>query len=148
MECVYKISLLIMYMYIICLHDNTMIAFIILLYEVKGCTTLKGKESLEVDDIKDISEIVHAALMELNKLSDDIKEAVVTGKEVESYRKQSSKLQVLYEAANIGNTPLAPQFTEVSSAIKDCVTKLEKLTEYRLKLTVVMDYCKCISKGM
>ena len=98
--------------------------------------------------MKDISEIVHTALVKLNKLSDDIKEAAVTGKEVESYRKQSSKLQVLYEAANIGNTPLVPQFIEVSIAINDCITKLEKLKEYRLKLTVVMDYCKCISKGI
>ena len=98
--------------------------------------------------MKDISEIVHAALMKLIKLCDDIKEAAVTGKEVESYRKQSSKLQVLYEAANTGNTPLVPRFTEVSIFIKDCVTKLEKLKEHRLKLTVVMDYCKCISKGM
>ena len=98
--------------------------------------------------MKDVSETVHTALLELNKLSDNIKKGAVTGKEVESYKKQTSKLQVLYEAANTGNTPLVPQFTEVSSAIKDCVKKLEILKEYRLKLTVVMEYCKYISEGM
>ena len=113
---------------------------------VKACTTLTRKESLEVDDMKDISETVHAALLQLNNLSDDIKNGIVTGKEVEGYRKQA-KLQVLYEAANIGKSPLVPQFTEVSIAIQVCVKKLEILEEYRSKLSVVMEYCKCISKG-
>ena len=100
--------------------------------------------------MKDISETVHAALLQLNNLSDDIKKGVVTGKEVEGYREQISKnkLQVLYEAANIGKTPLVPQFSEVSSAIEECVKKLRILKEHRVKLSVVMEYCKCISKGM
>ena len=98
--------------------------------------------------MKDISETVHVALLQLKNLSDDIKNGAVTGKEVVSYRKQTRKLQVLYEAANIGNTPLVPQFTEVSIAIEECVKMLGILKEYRLKLSVVMEYCKCISKGM
>lgn len=98
--------------------------------------------------MKDISETLHTVLLQLKKLSDDIKSGAVTGKEVESYRKQTGKLQVLYEAANTGKTPLVPQFTEVSIAVEECVKIIGILKEYRLKLSVVMEYCKCISKGM
>ena len=100
--------------------------------------------------MKGISETVHAALLQLNNLSDNIKKGAVTGKEVKGYREKiiKSKLQALYEAANIEKTSLLPQFTEVSSAIEECVKKLGILEEYRLKLSVVMEYCKCISKGM
>ena len=97
--------------------------------------------------MKEISEIVHAALIELTKLCDDIKKATVTGKEVEIYKRQSSRLQVLYEAANIGVTPLVPQFNEVKDAVEDCVKKLAAVKQYRSKLLVVVDYCKHISKG-
>ena len=117
-------------------------------FKVKGVVTLQNKKSLEVDDVKDISEIVYSALLRLNKLSVDIKEGAVTGKEVESFRKQISKLQVLYEAANTGNTSLVPQFIEISDAIEVCVEKIEAVKLYRSKLNVVMEYCKCISKGM
>ena len=117
-------------------------------HKVSGCVTIQSKESLEVDDIEDASGIVHSALLRLNKLSVDIKECTVTVKEVEIYRKQISKLQILYEAANTGNTLLVPQFTEISDAIKTCVRKIEAVKEYRGKLNVVMDYCKFISKGM
>ena len=101
-----------------------------------------------MDDIKDISEIVHSALVTLNKLSVDIRGYTVTVEEAESYRKQISKFQSLYEAANIGHTPLVPQFAEISNGIEACVQKVVAVKEYRSKLNVVMDYCKCISKGM
>ena len=101
-----------------------------------------------MDDLKETSEIVHAALRELTKLYNDIKKATVTGREIENYRRQSSRLQVLYEAANIGSTPLAPQFNEVKDAVEDCVKKLAAVKQYRSKLLVVVDYCKHISKGM
>ena len=101
-----------------------------------------------MDDIKNISEIVHSALLTLNKLSVDIKKYTVTGEEAESYKKQISKFQALYEAANIGNTPLVPQFVEISNGIKACVQEVVAVKVYRSKLNVVMDYCKCISKGM
>ena len=123
-------------------YDDTVIFFC---YTVKGFDVLKRKESLEV---KRISETVDTALRELNNLFDNIKKGVVTWKEVESYRKQTGKLQILYKAANAGKTPLVPQFTEVSIAIQECVKKLEILKEYRLKLSAVMEYCKCISEGM
>ena len=98
--------------------------------------------------MKETSEIVHAALIELAKLYNDIKKAKVTGKETEIYRRRSSRLQILYEAANIGVTPLVPQFNEVKDAVEDCVEKLAAVKQYRSKLLVVVDYCKHISKGM
>ena len=86
--------------------------------------------------------------MEVVKLYDAIKKGTVTGKEIENYTEQASRLQVLCEAANTGSTHLAPQFTQFSSAIQVCVKKLETVKDYRLKLVVMMDYCKRISKGM
>ena len=73
---------------------------------------------------------------------------MVTGKEVEDYRKQTSKLRAVYEAANIGNTLLVPQFAKVSTAIQVCMKKLATVKEYRSKLVVVVNYCKRISEGM
>lgn len=121
---------------------------LIFFYKVKGCATIKRKENLEVDDLKKISDIVHAALLEIAKLYDDIKKSTVTGKEIENYKEKAGRLQVLCEAANTGSAQLAPQFTQFSSAIQVCVEKLKVVKDYRLKLVVVMDYCKRISKGM
>ena len=101
-----------------------------------------------MDDIKNISEIVHSALLRLNKLSVDINQCTITGKEAESFKEQITKLQILYENANTGITPLVPQFADISDALKACVQKLEGVKVYRSKLNVVMDYCKCVSKGM
>ena len=98
--------------------------------------------------MEETSEIVHAALLELTKLYSDIKKGTVTGREIESYRRQISRLQLLYEAAYIGTTPLACQFSEVKDAIEDCIKKLTAVKQYRSKLLVVVDYCKHISKGM
>jgi len=107
-----------------------------------------GKEPVEVDDLKDTNEIVHAALLELAKLYDDLIKSKVTGREVENYRKHANSLQVLCEAANLGSSQLAPQFTEIDSAMQNCVDKLNTIKEYREKLAVVMEYCKPItSKG-
>ena len=117
--------------------------------KVRGCARIKGKgSSFEVDDFKEACEIVHAALLELTKLYNDIKKATVTGKEIENYRRQSDRLQALYEAANIGSTPLAPQFNQVTNALEDCVKKLAAVKQYRSNLLAVADYCKHISKGM
>ena len=115
--------------------------------EVKECATLQSKGSLKVEDMKDINEFVHAALLKLKDLSVNIKTGAITGKEVEVYAEQINRLQDLYEAANIGVNPILPQFTEISDAIKDSVNILEAVKEYRTKLGVVMDYCKCISEG-
>ena len=113
-----------------------------------GCTTIRRTESsLKVDDLKDTSEIVHAAVLELIILCNDIEMGKVTGKEIENYRQQINGLQVLYEAANIGSTNFAPEFVKVNDGIKDCVKKLTKVKEYRSKLLVVVYYCKQISKG-
>ena len=101
-------------------------------YKVIGCGTIRSKESsLEVDDLKETSEIVHAAVLELTTLYDDIEMGKVTGKEIQNYRRQINVLQVLYEAANIGSTKLAPEFVKVNDGIKDCVKKLAKVKEYR-----------------
>jgi len=85
----------------------------------------------------------------LAKLYDDLTKSTVTGREVENYRKQANSLQVLCEAANLGSSQLAPQFTKIDSAMQNCVDKLKTVKEYRVKLAVVMEYCKPISsKGM
>ena len=115
---------------------------------VKGCGTMKRKDPLKVDDVKETSEIVHAALKELNFLPDNISKGVVTGKEVENYKKQSNRLKVLCEAGNIGKSKLVPQFAEISVALQVCVDKLNMVKEYRVKLIVVKDYCNLISQGM
>ena len=134
---------------IIGLHVHSNCVYNFAFYKVRGCATIKSKgASFEVDDLKETSEIVHAAILELRKLYNDIKKATVTGKEIESYRRQSSRLQVLYEAAHIGSIPLACHFNEVKDAIEDCVKKLAAVKQYRSKLFVVVDYCKHISKGM
>lgn len=143
--------------------------FFLSFYQVKGYTIVNGKELAEVDDLKGTnedskgltedpkgtsegpkgtSEVVHAAVHALKKLCNDIKESAVTGKEVESYRKEANKLQILCEAANIGNTQLVPQFTEISEAIQECLDKLEVVKEYHSKLVVVVDYYNDISKSM
>ena len=119
-----------------------------LFHEVKGCDIIKAKDSLTVDVMKNTSKIVHSALKKLNSLPDDIRNGAVTGKEVENYEEQVAKLQVLYEAANIGKTKLVPSFTKVTDALKICVKKLNTVKEYRKKLLVVTDYCKLISEGM
>ena len=100
-----------------------------------------------MDDLKETSEIVHAAVLELTTLYNDIEMGKVTGKEIQNYRRQINVLQVLYEAANIGSTKLAPEFVKVNDGVKDCVKKLAKVKEYRSKLLVVVYYCKQISKG-
>ena len=117
-----------------------------LFYEVKGCDLTKKKASIEVGDLKEISEIVHAALLRLIKLYDDIKIGAVTGNEIEHYRIKADKLQCLCEAAKIVMS--VPRYNEVSSAMEVCDKKLNTVREYRLKLIVVVDYCKRISKGM
>ena len=109
---------------------------------------INGKDSLTVDDIKGTSEIVHSALKELSSLPDDIRNGAVTGKEVQYYEKQVSKLQALYEAANIGKMKLVPPFAKITDALKICVKKLNVVKQYRKKLVVVTDYCKLISEGM
>ena len=116
--------------------------------EVKGCDAMKRKDTLKVDDVKETSEIVHAALKQLNSLPDNISKGAVTGKEVENYKKQANRLKVLCEAGNIGKSKLVPQFTEISIALQVCVDKLNMVKEYQVKLVVVKDYCKLISKGM
>ena len=120
--------------------------FIVLFYEVKGCAFIKRKDSLKVDDVKETSEIVHAALMTLIKLHGDIKNARVTGKEVETYRKEANNLHCLYEA--VKTVISVPQYAEVSSALEVCVKKLNTVKVYRLKLIVVVHYYKRISEGM
>ena len=115
---------------------------------VKGCDTVKKKDFLKVDDVKETSEIVHAALKELNDLPDNISRGAVTGKEVENFKKQANRLKVLCEAGNVGKSKLVPQFTEISIALQVCVNKLNAVKEYRAKLIVVKDYCNHISKGM
>ena len=117
-------------------------------HEVKGCATLKKQGSLNVDDMKDLSDIVHVVLLKLRDLSVDIERGAITEKDIESYGVQYIGLQMLYEAAKIGNTSLLPQFTEIFEAIKECVKKLKMVREYRSKIEVVMEYCKHISKGM
>ena len=117
-----------------------------LFYEVKGCSLIKRKDSLEVDDLKETSEIVHAALLKLIKLHNDIKNGAVTGNEVKSYRNKADNLQCLCEAAKIVSS--VPQYDDISSAMEVCDKKLNIVKEYRLKLIVVVDYCKHISKGM
>ena len=110
---------------------------------------MKRKDPLKVDDLKETSVIVHAALRELNDLPNNITKGAVTGKEVEKYRKQanSNRLKVLCEAGNVGKSKLAPEFTEISIALQVCVDKLDMVKEYRIKLVVVKDYCEHISKG-
>ena len=124
-------------------------------HQVKGYAIINGKELGGVDDLKGTSEdskgsseIVHAAVCQLRKLCNNIKEGTVTGKEVENYRQQANKLQALCEAVNIGSTQLVPRFTEISKAMQDCLEKLKVVKEYRSKLFVVVDYCNDISKGM
>ena len=116
-------------------------------HEVKGCDAMKRKGSLKVDDVKETSEIVHAALKELNDLPDSISKGAITGKEVENYKRQADKLKVLCEAGNIGKSELVPQINEISIALQVCVDKLNIVKEYRVKLVVVKDYCELISKG-
>ena len=117
-------------------------------YKVRGCATIIHKESLEVDDLKECSEVVHAALLELDKLYGAIRKGAVTGKEVESYRKQANELQALYEAASIGSAQLVPCFADIDLALEVCIAKLAKVKEYRMNLVAVVDYCKHISKGL
>ena len=117
-----------------------------LFYEVKGCGLTKRKGPLEVDDLKETSEIVHAALLRLIKLHDDIKIGAVTGNEIKIYRIEADNLRCLCEAAK--DVTSVPQYDQVSSAMDVCDEKLNKVREYRLKLKVVVDYCKKISKGM
>lgn len=116
------------------------------LFKVIGCATIRSKESsLKVDDLKEASEIVYAAVLELTTLCNDIEMGQVTGKEIENYRRQIDRLQLLYEAANVGSTQLAPQFVRINDGIKNCVKRLAKVIEYRSKLLVVVYYCKQIS---
>ena len=124
-----------------------------LFYEVKGCAMRKQKKvTLKVDDLKEASEIVYAALIELNQLHKHIKSGNITGKEVEEFMHppvdQANDLKILCEAANIGSVQLAPTFTELSSALEICKGKLEVIKEYKLKLFVVVEYCKRVSEGM
>lgn len=119
------------------------------LCKVRGCSTIKGKgASLVLNDLRETSEIVHAALQELATLYNSVKSGEVTGVAVEHFRKETDQLQILYEAANIGNALLAPQFAEFSSALQVCVDIIKAVKMYRLKLVVVVDYCTRISKGM
>ena len=110
---------------------------------------MKRKDPLKMDDLKETSEIVYAALRELNNLPNNITMGAVTGKEVENYRKKanSDRLQVLCDAGKIGESKLTPEFDDISKALKVCVEKLNMVKEYRLKLIVVKDYCKLISEG-
>ena len=115
-------------------------------YVVKGCDLTKKKTSVEVGDLKETSEIVHAALLRLIKLHDDIKIGAVTGNEIKHYRIKADNLQCLCEAAKM--VASVPRYDEVSSAMEVCDKKLNTVREYRLKLIVVVDYCRHISKGM
>ena len=99
-------------MYLLCIYC---------FHVVKGCDTVKKKDFLKVDDVKETSEIVHAALKELNDLPDNISRGAVTGKEVENFKKQANRLKVLCEAGNVGKSKLVPQFTEISIALQVCV---------------------------
>lgn len=89
-------------------------------------------------------------MLKLTELCNDVKKGKVTEREIETLRVNANYkvLQGLYEAANVGKSPLVPQFYEISTAMQVCVEKLKAVKECRIKLVVVMEYCKRISKGM
>ena len=115
-------------------------------FAVQGCTKVKRNTSLEVDDVKETSEIVCTVLQSLIKLHGDIVMGAVTENEIREYKEKGDNLQCLYEAAKAVSS--MPRYDQVFNAIKVCDEKLKAVKKYRQKLKVLVYYCKQISEGM
>jgi len=94
------------------------------------------------EDSKCASEIVDAVMSAMKNLPENLTNGLVTEEELQYFQHYNVELRMLCEPFDS-----AELFSSISNAITICVNKLKLTREFRCKLTIVMDYCKPISKG-
>ena len=101
----------------------------------------------KVDNIKDSSEIVHAALALVVQLCRNIVSEKICMNDLEKCRRSALQLPALCDAANSGNVSLCPSFDQVKNAMELCSKKFTYVMKYRQTMEVVVKHCSKISKG-
>ena len=102
----------------------------------------------KVDNVKDSSEIVYAAMVLVIQLCWNIMSGKICMNDLEKCQRSPLQLQALCKAVNSGNEHLCPSFDQVKSAIDLCSKLYVHAVECKGLVEVVVKHCSKISEGM
>jgi len=102
----------------------------------------------EINDVKELSEIVYSAMSVVLQFLQTIIHETITVGEVTKYKDHMDKVETICIACNSGkNTNLFPLNDFISSSMNNCCRKYISVMECVQKLEVIVKYCSQISNG-
>ena len=112
------------------------------------CVTFAVKScSVKLIEIRNISEIVHSALVVFIQFCNNIVNGKVCMNDLAKCHRNVEALQNLCNAVNSEQAPLCQSFNHVKSGMDLCSKKFEYVEKYYKMVEVVVKHCNKISKG-